>query len=312
MVCVLVMNPSMVGLRVMREIAERGSFTGAAEALGYTQSAVSRQVAALETEARAQLFERHPGGVQLTAAGRVLLRHAAAALDELDAAARELDGRPAEGGRVRLGAFTSAGAVLVPRALAALRRSHPGIDVATREATTPVLVRALRAGTLDLVVVASVPPFRAPDAELPRLTLETLSERSLLVAVPAASRLAQDSVRVEDLRGQTWIASPSIGDETLLGVWPGLDGRPQIGHTTRDWLTKLQLVAAGCGLTTVPPALATVVPNGVRLVRVEDGPRELRRIVLARLPGRPTQPVAELRRVLRTAAAELAASHPSG
>jgi DNA-binding transcriptional LysR family regulator len=312
MVCVLVMNPSMVGLRVMREIAERGSFTGAAEALGYTQSAVSRQVAALETEARAQLFERHPGGVQLTAAGRVLLRHAAAALDELDAAARELDGRPAEGGRVRLGAFTSAGAVLVPRALAALRRSHPGIDVATREATTPVLVRALRAGTLDLVVVASVPPFRAPDAELPRLTLETLSERSLLVAVPAASGLAQDSVRVEDLRGQTWIASPSTGDETLLGVWPGLDGRPQIGHTTRDWLTKLQLVAAGCGLTTVPPALATVVPNGVRLVRVEDGPRELRRIVLARMPGRPTQPVAELRRVLRTAAAELAAGHPSG
>jgi DNA-binding transcriptional LysR family regulator len=306
------MNPSMVGLRVMREIAERGSFTGAAEALGYTQSAVSRQVAALETEARAQLFERHPGGVQLTAAGRVLLRHAAAALDELDAAARELDGRPAEGGRVRLGAFTSAGTVLVPRALAALRRSHPGIEVATREATTPVLVRALRAGTLDLVVVASVPPFRAPDTELPRLTLETLTERSLLVAVPAASRLAQDSVRVEDLRGQTWIASPSTGDETLLGVWPGLDGRPQIGHTTRDWLTKLQLVAAGCGLTTVPPALASVVPNGVRLVRVEDGPRELRRIVLARMPGRPTQPVAELRRVLRTAAAELAAGHPSG
>jgi DNA-binding transcriptional LysR family regulator len=311
MVCVLVMNPSMVGLRVLREIAERGSFTGAAAALGYTQSAVSRQVAALETEARARLFERRPGGVALTAAGRVLLRHAAAALDELDAAARELDGRAAEGGRVRLGAFTSAGAVLVPRALAALRRSHPGIDVTTREGTTPVLVRALRAGTLDLVVVASAPPFRAPDAETPALTLETLSERILLVAVPAASRLARDSVRLEDLRGQSWIASPSTGDETLLGVWPGLDGRPQIGHTARDWLTKLQLVAAGCGLTTVPPALASVVPNGVRLVRVEDGPRELRRIVLARLPGRPTRPVAELRRVLRAAAAEVAAGLPS-
>jgi DNA-binding transcriptional LysR family regulator len=308
MVCVLVMNPSMVGLRVLREIAERGSFTGAAEALGYTQSAVSRQVAALETEARAQLFERRPGGVQLTDVGRVLLRHAAAALDELDTAARELDGRAAEGGRVRLGAFTSAGAVLVPRALAALRRSHPGIEVTTREGTTPVLVRALRAGTLDLVVVASAPPFRAPDAETPALALETISERSLLVAVPAASKLARDSVRVEDLRGQTWIASPSTGDETLLGVWPGLDGRPQIGHTARDWLTKLQLVAAGCGLTTVPPALASVVPSGVRLVRVEDGPRELRRLVLARLPGRPTRPVAELRRVLRAAAAEL----PSG
>jgi DNA-binding transcriptional LysR family regulator len=306
------MNPSMAGLRVLREIAERGSFTGAAAALGYTQSAVSRQVAALETEARAQLFERRPGGVELTAAGRVLLRHASAALDELDAAARELGGRAAEGGRVRLGAFTSAGAVLVPRALAGLRRSHPGIDVTTREGTTPSLVRALRAGTVDLVVIASVPPFRAPDAESPALRLETLSERSLLVAVPAASPLARDSVRVEELRGQTWIASPSAGAETLLGVWPGLDGRPHVGHTARDWLTKLQLVAAGCGVTTVPAALASAVPNGVRLVRVEDGPRELRRVVLARLPGRLTPQVGELRRALRTAAAELAAGLPSG
>jgi DNA-binding transcriptional LysR family regulator len=300
----------MIGLRVLREIAERGSFTAAAAALGYTQSAVSRQVAALETEARATLFERRSGGVRLTPAGRVLLRHAAAALDELDAAARELDGQPEAGGRVRLGAFTSAGAVLVPRALAALRRSHPGIDVTTREGTTPVLVRALRAGTLDIVVIASTPPFRAPDAETPRLTLETLSERSLLVAVPAASSLARDSVRLDDLRGQSWIAGPSTGDETLLGVWPGLDGRPQIRHTARDWLTKLQLVAAGCGLTTVPAALASVVPHGVRLVSVEDGPRELRRIVLASLPGRTNPPVAELRRVLRAAAVELAAGIP--
>jgi DNA-binding transcriptional LysR family regulator len=142
------------------------------------------------------------------------------------------------------------------------------------------------------------------------LTLETLSERSLLVAVPAASPLARDSVRVEELRGQTWIASPSAGAETLLGVWPGLDGRPHVGHTARDWLTKLQLVAAGCGVTTVPAALASAVPHGVRLVRVEDGPRELRRVVLARLPGRLPPPVGELRRVLRAAAAELAGDLP--
>lgn len=304
------MNLSMVGLRVLREIAERGSFTGAATALGYTQSAVSRQVAALEAEARVQLFERRPDGVRLTVAGRVLLRHAAAALDELDAAARELGGPPVEGSRIRLGAFSSAGAVLVPRALAALRRSHPDIDVTTREATTPALVRALRAGALDLIVIASAPPFRAPDAETPALTLETLSERSLLIAVPAGSRLAGDSVRLDDLRGQTWITSPSTGDETLLGVWPGLAGRPRIGHSTRDWLTKLQLVAAGCGLTTMPPALASLVPNGVRLVQVEDGPRERRRIVLARRPGRPSKPVVELRGALRTAAAELSAGLP--
>jgi len=303
------MDPSMIGLRVLREVAERGSFTSAAAALGYTQSAVSRQVAALEGQAHAQLFERRPDGVRLTPAGRLLLRHAAVVLDEIDAAARELDGRPVEGGRIRLGAFTSAGATLVPRALAALRRSHPGIDVTTREGTTPVLVRALRAGTLDLVVIAAAPPFRAPDTETPALELEPLSERSLVVAVPATSGLAGESVRVEDLHGQSWIASPSSGDETLLGVWPGLDERPQISHTARDWLTKLQLVAAGCGITTVPSLLASVVPAGVRLVRVDGGPHELRRTVLACLPGAP---VPRLSEALRAAAAELAADLPDG
>jgi DNA-binding transcriptional LysR family regulator len=71
-----------------------------------------------------------------------------------------------------------------------------------------------------------------------------------------------------------------------MGVWPGLAGRPRIAHTARDWLTKLQLVAAGCGLTTVSPNLAEVLPAGVSLVRVEGVPEERRQILVARLPGR--------------------------
>jgi DNA-binding transcriptional LysR family regulator len=298
------MDLSIVGLRVFREIAERGSFTSAAVALGYTQSAVSRQIAALERATRADLFERRPSGVRLTAPGRVLLRHAAVVLDELDAARRELGGLPVEDGAVRLGAFPSAGAALLPRALAALRRSHPGIDVTTREAGTPSLVRALRAGSLDLAVLALAPPFRAPDAETPGLVLERLAEQEMLVAVPAGHALVRsdsDTVRLAELRGQRWIASRSTGDETLLGVWPGLDERPLIAHSTRDWLTKLQLVAAGCGLTTVPTLIAPAVPAGIRLLRVADGPEEVRRLVLARLPG-PLAPSADhLRRALRDA-----------
>ena len=298
------MDLSIVGLRVFREIAERGSFTSAAVALGYTQSAVSRQIAALERATRADLFERRPSGVRLTAPGRVLLRHAAVVLDELDAARRELGGLPVEDGAVRLGAFPSAGAALLPRALAALRRSHPGIDVTTREAGTPSLVRALRAGSLDLAVLALAPPFRAPDAETPGLVLERLAEQEMLVAVPAGHALARsdsDTVRLVDLRGQRWIASRPTGDETLLGVWPGLDERPLIAHSTRDWLTKLQLVAAGCGLTTVPALIAPAVPAGIRLLRVADGPQEMRRLVLARLPGPLAPSAGHLRRALRDA-----------
>src|SRR4051795_6065454 len=100
---------SVTGLRVLREVAERGSFSAAARGLGYTQSAVSRQVAALETAAGRTLFERRRDGVRLTPAGVGLLSRATTVLAELDAARRELDGTATQGGPVRLGAFASAG-----------------------------------------------------------------------------------------------------------------------------------------------------------------------------------------------------------
>jgi DNA-binding transcriptional LysR family regulator len=297
---------SLVALRVFREVAERGTFTAAASALGYTQSAVSRQIAGLERIAGNQLLERRREGVALTAAGQVVLRNAAAVLDQLDATSRELAGLPAGGGTVRLGWFPSAGAVLLPRAISAVRRTHPAVTVTTREGSTPTLVRALRAGTIDLALIASAPPFRPPDAESPALKLETLAERSLRLAVPTVHPLAaHDSVDVADLRGQRWIAGPPSSSEVWMGVWPGLDERPVIAHTVRDWLAKLHLVAAGAGLTTISASMASAVPPGVRVVTVRGGPQELRRTILARLPGRVPEPTALLAAALRTAALEV-------
>jgi DNA-binding transcriptional LysR family regulator len=296
-------DASLTALRVFREVAERGTLTAAAAALGYTQSAVSRQIAALERAAGTPLLERRHDGVRLTSAGRIVLRRAASAVDQVDAAARELAGLPDEPGAVRLGWFASAGAALLPRALAALRDAHPAINVTTREGSTPALVRALRAGTLDLALLASVPPFRPPDAETPPLHLQTLTERSLRVAVPASHPLARgDFADVADLHGQRWIAGP--GEDRVMGVWPGLDERPDITHAARDWLAKLQLVAAGCGITTVPAALAPAIPAGVRILPVRGGPAEQRRILLARLPQPLAEPAARLAEALRTAAIE--------
>lgn len=306
MVCVNVMDfteVSLTALRVFRAVAEQGTFTAAAGSLGYTQSAVSRQIAAIERAAGAELLERRRDGVRLTAAGRVVMRRATVVLDEIEATARELSGLPDQAGTVRLGWFPSAGAVLVPRALAALRRTHPGLAVVGREGGTPALVRALRAGSLDLALLGSAPPFRAPDAESPPLALRTLSERPLRLAVPAAHPLARgDFVDVADLRGQRWIAGSTSGEDRLMGVWPGLDERPEIAHTARDWLAKLQLVAAGCGLTTVPAVLASAVPPGVRVLPVRGGPQEQRRLVLARLPQPPSEPVTRVAAALRAAA----------
>jgi len=302
------MEMTLVGLRVLREVAERGTFTAAADALGYTQSAVSRQMAALEQATGTRLFDRYPGGVRLTRSGRALLRHAVVALDTLEAADRELHGaEEVERGRVRLGFFPTAGAVIVPHALAVLRQEHPHLQVTTREGTTPSLVRALRAGTLDLAILSSRPPHRSPDTDDPPLSVEPLLEVQLAVAVPAGGPFAErGSVSVEEIARAPWIASPGTADEPLLGVWPGLPGRPAVHHTARDWLTKLHLVAAGAGITTATPALLPAVPPGVRLVPVEGVAEEVRRVNLVRMPGPLGTPRQALARALRQQAAELA------
>ncbi|MDT0470117.1 LysR family transcriptional regulator [Streptomyces gibsoniae] len=302
------MEMTLIGLRVLREVAQRGTFTAAADALGYTQSAVSRQMAALEQAAGARLFDRYPGGVRLTGSGRALLRHAVVALDALEAADREMHGaQEAEEGRVRLGFFPTAGAVIVPRALTILRQEHPHLEVTTREGTTPSLVRALRAGTLDLALLSSRPPHRSPNTDDPPLSVEPLLEAHLAVAVPAGGPFAQrGSVSAEEIAREPWIASPGTANAPLLGVWPGLPGRPTVRHTARDWLTKLHLVAAGAGITTATPALLPAVPPGVRLVPVEGVAPEVRRVSLVRMPGPLGAPTQALAHALRRQAADLA------
>jgi DNA-binding transcriptional LysR family regulator len=293
---------SPTGLRVLREVAQAGSFSAAADALGYTQSAVSRQVAALEAVAGRRLFERSRQGVAPTPAGARLLPRAVRVLDELDAARREASGDQVAAGPVRLGAFATAAAGLVPKALVSL---PPELRVTVREGTTPALVRSLRAGTLDLAILALTPPFRPVDADSPALELTTLSERELVVAVPAGHPLASlRAVEVEQLRGQVWVASRSDAGESLLGVWPGLPERADVRFVVRDWLAKLQIVAAGLAVTTLAPVAAGALPDGIETVAVRGEPQETRRVVLARLPT-PLDGAAA-----RVADALLAASRP--
>lgn len=295
-----------MSLRVLRVVAETGSFTAAAQALGYTQSAISRQIAVLEASAGAALFQRRASGVVPTAAGRTLLTYASAALEQVDRAEQILHGAPPAGATVRLGVFSGVGAALLPLALAHLGRTHGEVDVVSREGSTPALVRSVRVSTLDLAVVASQPPYPPPDELRPSLETQVLLEGELRVAVAAASPLGRSGeVSLAELEDQQWIASPSTGAEPGLGVWPALARRPLVAHQARDWLTKLALVDAGLGLTTVPPALVTLVPAGVRLARVVDGPAVTRRAVLVRLPGRGSPAVEALAGSLRESAAHL-------
>ena len=142
-------------LRVFVEVAARGSFTAAAPVLGYTQSAVSRQFQPLEEEAGTTLFDRLPRGVRLTEPGRRLLPHAQAVLDRLDAARQELtDLSELATGRLRIGAFATADAALVPQAIATFQRRYPDVQITLREGFTSGLLELLGAGEADVAVVS--------------------------------------------------------------------------------------------------------------------------------------------------------------
>src|SRR5436190_2454873 len=117
-------------LRVLREVANRGSFSAAAEALSFTQSAVSQQVAALEREAGAKLLDRGPRGVRLTDAGRALVEHADTILARIEDAEQELAAIAGlRGGRLRLATFQSAGSTIVPVALGEFHRRYPDVEL---------------------------------------------------------------------------------------------------------------------------------------------------------------------------------------
>src|SRR5918992_1839096 len=117
-------------LRVLKEVAAQGSFSAAAESLAYTQSAVSQQIAALEREAGTMLVERGARGIRLTEAGEALVRHADAIFARLAEAEAELDAIAGlRGGRLRLASFETAGATLVPLAVASFRASHPAVEL---------------------------------------------------------------------------------------------------------------------------------------------------------------------------------------
>jgi DNA-binding transcriptional LysR family regulator len=289
---------TLVGLRVVQEVAARGSFTGAADALGYTQSAVSRQVAAMESAAGAPLFERLPRGVRPTAAGQVLLRHAGPLLDRAEAARLELGGLSAAlEERVAVGAFPTAIATIVPGALARLCAEHPGVAVTLREGTSPAQLRRLRGGRLDVAVVGMI---ASATAELDDLRADVLMEGGLMVAVAPGHRLAHGApVSLADLAGEPWIAGDvRAGD---FGFWPGLESA-RVDYVVRDWAGRLGLVAAGLGVTVVPSMLRAAEPAGVVLVEVDDQRPVARRSLLAVTRDERSPGVAALINALRAEA----------
>jgi DNA-binding transcriptional LysR family regulator len=272
---------SVVGLRVVREVARRGSFSAAAEWLGYTQSAVSRQVALMEEGAGRALFERHARGVRLTDAGAVVVRRADAVLAELEATRQELDdlgARPP--GRLRVGAFSTALGALVPSAIALFHLQQPRTQVLLGEGTSDRLLARVADGRLDLAVVT------APAVPSGGVDLVTLLEDPLLVSVARGHRLAsQTSVAADELREERWVAGSRDTGSTLLGAWSDSAWEPDIAYVARDWTAKLGLVAAGLGVTVVPGLALPSLPGTVAVVRIDDSAAKRTTAVAAHVGG---------------------------
>ena len=141
-------------LRILKEVAHKGSFSAAADAMSYTQSAVSQQIATLEAETGMTLLERRPRGVSLTAAGQTLVGHAEGVLAGLDAAETALAAIAGlRGGRLRMASFPTAGATLMPLAIATFSERYPDVELTLAEGEPEQIGPRLRAGELDLALL---------------------------------------------------------------------------------------------------------------------------------------------------------------
>jgi DNA-binding transcriptional LysR family regulator len=265
-------------LLTFREAARQRSFSRAAEELSLTQSAVSQRIAALERQVGVQLMRRGRGGVQLTPAGEQLLEHASAVAERLELAGAQL-GELADRSRreLRVGAFPSALATILPAAVARLVAREPELEVRLREDRLDELATGVRTG--DLHAAVCFQDAAAPRREHAGTRRHELVEEPMVLALPPRHRLARRrAVRLADLAGDAW-AAPSR-DGIIARACRAAGFEPRMTIMTSDPLAIRAVVHAGLAVT-MAPQLTAHLP-GVRIAAIDGSPP--RRSLYALLP----------------------------
>jgi DNA-binding transcriptional LysR family regulator len=264
---------SVARLRVLREVAHRGTISAAAGALDYTQSAVSQQIAALEAETGLALLERHPRGVSLTAAGQTLVGHAEGILAQVEAAEGALQAISGlHGGRLRMATFPSAGATLMPQAIAEFRAAHPDVELSLVEGEPEEIAPRLRGGELDLALLFE---FEGQTLDAGRATRVELLEDPMFLALPRQHRLAtRTRLRLEDLALESWVqTSPSSNcARHVVRRCHAAGFEPNVAFESDDYQTVQGLVASGVGVALIPRMALSVVREDVAIRSLQDGP----------------------------------------
>jgi DNA-binding transcriptional LysR family regulator len=250
-------------MRVLREVAMRGSFSAAAEALSFTQSAVSQQIAALEREAGTTLVQRSARGVRLTEAGEAVVRHAEAIMARLAEAEAELEAIAGlRGGRLRMASFESAGSTLMPLAIAAFAAKHPAVELSLSLSEPDDCLPLLRSGDLDLAIVFESAGAAGADG-IERLHL---IEDPMYLALPLDHPLAhRRRVRLADLAGEPWVAGTADCEcNKLISRACAMAGyQPRIAFETDDYTAMQGFVAAGVGVSLIAELGLTTVREDI-------------------------------------------------
>ena len=240
-------------LRVLREVLAQGSFSEAASALNYTQSAVSQAIATLEAEAGVPLLERDRRGVRPTSAGERLNEHAVRILTQLDAAEAELGAIAGiKGGELRMASFPTAGATLMPLAIAAFRSAHPDVALSLVEGEPEELMPRLRDGEFDLGLIFE---FEGTGELGPGLRALPLFEDPMRLALPKSHRLAgKERITLSDLSDDAWVqtSEASACARHVVRICRVAGFEPRVSFESDDYLTVQGLVAAGVGVALIP------------------------------------------------------------
>lgn len=275
------------GLRVMKAISDEGSYTSAAAALGFTQPAISQMVRRLEQRTGTVLVERYGRQVRLTEAGQVLARHAVGVLAALDAAEEEISAIAGlRAGRVRLTAFPSSSATLVPKALAIVKARHPDITVTFTEAEPPESLAALRAGDCDVAVAFAYEGMDLGELEedLSLLVTRRLLDDEVRLVVPQRHRLAgRATASMGDVASEDWIAGCPRCRGHLISLAARAGFTPNVSFETEDYVAQLGLVSAGLGVALVPDLILNAAKHD-SVVTLPLAPASRRQILAVTTP----------------------------
>jgi DNA-binding transcriptional LysR family regulator len=275
-------------MRVLREVAERGSIAAAAQALSFTPSAVSQQLATLEREAGVALVERGPRSIRLTEAGRALAEHTEGILASLEAAEADIQAiAGVRGGMLRLASFPTAYATIMPGAIESFRARHPGVELTLTEADPLISLARLKSGELDLALLYEYDYVPLPEDDAVERVI--LADDAIRVLLPRGhSEARRRAVPLDALANESWITSTARSSchEFVSRACRASGFEPQIRFESDDHGVWQGLVAAGVGVALAPDLALEHLHPGVEARPVALHPLKRRIYTAYRAGGR--------------------------